>query len=73
MDPHLQWSEYQMADSKRSEHARRRAEAKAAGDPGKAARSGEKDQKEPSDKAPEPRRVPGLHGYDPSQWPDAGL
>ena len=62
-----------MADSKRSEHARRRAEAKAAADPGQAASSGGKDQKEPSDKAPEPRRVPGLHGYDPSQWPDARL
>ena len=62
-----------MADSKRSEHARRRAEAKAAGDAREATGSREMDQKEPSDKAPEPRRVPGLHGYDPSQWPDAGL
>ena len=73
MDPHLQWSEYQMADSKRSEHARRRAEAKAADDPGKAVSSGGKDHQESSDKAPEPRRVPGLHGYDPRQWPDARL
>lgn len=60
-----------MADSTSSGHPRRRAEEQAEGDLPESTDSGETDQ--PSDQAPTPRRVPGLHGYDPSQWPDASI
>lgn len=62
-----------MADSTPSGHPRRRAEEQAEGDLPESTESGETDQDNPSDKAPMPRRIPGLHGYDPSQWPDASI
>lgn len=60
-----------MADSKPRDRAPRRAGERAEGDPPEPADTGEPDQKDPSDQAQRPRRVPGLHGYDPDQWPDA--
>lgn len=71
MDPHSEWLEYQVADSKHSGRARRGADEQAEGDLPESAVSGETDQEDPSDKPQESRRVPGLHGYDPNQWPDA--
>lgn len=60
-----------MADSKRSDRGRRGADEQADGDLPESAASDDTDQEGPSDKVQEPRRVPGLHGYDPKQWPDA--
>jgi len=63
----------QMADSTPSGHQGRRAEEQADGDLPESTDNGEPDQDSPPDKAPTPRRVPGLHGYDPSQWPDTSI
>lgn len=67
-----------MADGTPSSHARRRASARREAEeqpesepPGPA--DGEKHQQDRPDKEQMPRRVPGLYGYDPSQWPDASL
>jgi hypothetical protein len=62
-----------MADSTPSGHPRRRAEEQAEDDLPESTDSGETDPDKPSDQAPTPRRVPGLHGYDPSQWPDPSI
>ncbi|UZX02129.1 hypothetical protein F8G81_05475 [Arthrobacter sp. CDRTa11] len=59
-----------MADSKSRGRGRREAREQADTDPTESANSIEKDQEPPADKEPDIRRVPGLHGYDPSQWPD---
>jgi hypothetical protein len=67
-----------MADSKHSgskhgDSSRREAEEPPEADVPEPTESGEADQGNPPDTAPERRRVPGLHGYDPSQWPDASI
>jgi hypothetical protein len=68
-----------MADGTPSSHARRRAPARREAEEQpeseapELADGGEKDQQDRPDKGQTPRRVPGLHGYDPSQWPDASL
>ncbi len=59
-----------MAESKSSGPEHRKANEKADGDPAEAANSGDTKQEQPAGTGQETRRVPGLHGYDPSQWPD---
>jgi hypothetical protein len=61
------------SDSKHGDNAGRGAEEPPEVDSPEPTESGEADQVNPSDKAPDRRRVPGLHGYDPSQWPDASI
>jgi hypothetical protein len=68
-----------MADSKHSDsakhddNARRGAEEPPEGGLPEPEGNGEADQEKLSDKAPGRRRVPGLHGYDPEQWPDPSI
>lgn len=61
-----------MADSSQGDRTRRKTEEEPAGDPPEATNSGPTDREDTPEKAKEPRRVPGLYGYDPDQWPDAG-
>jgi hypothetical protein len=67
-----------MADSKNndSEHGddpRRKAGEPPEGEQPEPTESSEADQGNPPDTAQQRRRVPGLHGFDPSQWPDATI
>lgn len=68
-----------MADNKHSDSAkhndsaRRGTEEPPEGDLPEPEGSGEAEQEKHPDKAPGRRRVPGLHGYDPDQWPDPSI
>lgn len=67
-----------MADSKHedtakhSDSARRGAEEPPEAELPEPKENGEAEGN-PPDTAQQRRRVPGLHGYDPSQWPDASI
>jgi hypothetical protein len=73
MDPYSEWLEYHMADSKHNDGERQGAEEQAEDEAAEPADSGEKVPEDRSDPTQRPRRIPGLHGYDPNQWPDASV
>jgi len=73
MDPHSEWLEYQMADGKHNDSERLGAEEQAKDEAPEPTDSGERAPEDRSGTAERPRRIPGLHGYDPNQWPDTSV
>lgn len=62
-----------MADSKHNDGERQEAQEQAGDEASESADSGEKVHEDRPDQAQRPRRIPGLHGYDPDQWPDSSV
>lgn len=60
-----------MADSKHNDGERQGAEEQAENEAPESAGASEKVPEDRPGQAQRPRRIPGLHGYDPDQWPDA--
>lgn len=62
-----------MTDSKHNDGERQVAKEQADDEAPESADGGGKVPEDRADQAKTPRRIPGLHGYDPDQWPDASV